>query len=154
MSDLRTVFVDFSKGADLALDALLLAEDDGLTTAVVLSLFSDRQARADDKLPNEGDTDRRGWWGDEFNDDASDRIGSRLWLNEAAKQLPEVHRSDRQYALEALQWLIDDGVASNIEVSAFAPRSGIRAVAVAIHRPDKPLARYQFEMFWGGSNGL
>jgi phage gp46-like protein len=156
MSDLRTVFIDFSQGADLVLDRALLGDDDGLLTAVLLSLFSDRQARPDDVLPNadHADDDRRGWWGDDLNDDVSDRIGSRLWLNQSAKALPQVLVRDREYALEALQWMIDDGIASRIEIHALSPRPGIRAIVANIHRPDQPVARYQFEHFWERRNGL
>lgn len=150
MADIQTLFFDFSQGADLVLDGLLLADDDGLLTSVLISLFTDRRARADDVLPNadQGDTDRRGWWGDELNPDAADRIGSRLWLNESAKQLPVVLQRDKQYGQEALQWLVDDGIAANVAVEAFSPRSGIRALAIAIHRAGQPVARYQFEQFW------
>ena len=63
MSDLQTVYSGFLAGADLALDGLGLASDGGLGTAVLLSLFTDRQAALDDVLPA-GATDRRGWWGD------------------------------------------------------------------------------------------
>ncbi|NDP60097.1 MAG: hypothetical protein GZ090_12165, partial [Oxalobacteraceae bacterium] len=48
----------------------------------------------------------------------------------------------------ALQWLVADGIASSVVVNAFAPRSGIRALTIAIHRADQPVARYQFEQFW------
>lgn len=156
MSDIRTAFIDFATGADLVLDRALLGDDDGLLTAVLLSLFTDRQARPDDVLPNadHADDDRRGWWGDEVNSDVSDRIGSRLWLNQASKALPEVLVRDREYALEALQWMIDDGIASRVEVNAISPRQGVRALVVSIHRPDQPVARFQFENFWEGRNGL
>ncbi|TCS35804.1 phage gp46-like protein [Paucimonas lemoignei] len=156
MADIATRFIDFTQGADLVIDGIFLAEDDGLLTAVVMSLFTDRQANPDDKLPNAdlGDDDRRGWWGDEFNEDPRDRIGSRLWLNEAAKQLPAVLERDRKYAQEALQWMVDDGIASRVVVSALSPRQGIRALNVAIYRPDGTASRYQFESFWKGHNGL
>lgn len=156
MSDLATVYIDFNDGADLALDGLLLQDDDGLLTAVLLSLFTDRQARPDDQLPNAdiGDMDRRGWCGDDLNDDPADRIGSRLWLNEAAKQLDAVRASDRDYGNEALQWMVSDGVASKVDVRALSPSSGMRALAVAIHRPDQSVTRFQFENFWSGGNGI
>jgi len=148
MPDIATVFIDFTQGADLALDGLLLLDDDGLTTAVILSLFTDRQAAADDVLPDEASGDRGGFWGDEFASVAGDRIGSRLWLNQAAKQLPAVLRKDQQYAREALQWLIDDQVVSRIDISAMSPRPGVRRLDINIHRPQQTAVRYQFEDFW------
>lgn len=150
MADIATKFIDFTQGADFALEGLLLASDDGLLTSVLISLFTDRLARPDDVLPNAdlGDVDRRGWWADEFNAETSDRIGSHLWLNEASKQLPAVLVRDKEFAESALKWLVDDGVASQVVVRAFSPRSGIRALAIAIHRPAHLAAAYQFEQFW------
>ena len=61
--------------ADLAVNASgALAEDDGLQTAVVLSLFLDARARPDDGAEGH----RRGWVGVAFTPE--DRVGSRLWL--------------------------------------------------------------------------
>jgi phage gp46-like protein len=150
MADLQTRLIQIGHDSlpqmDLALDGFLLAEDDGLLTAVIISLFTDRQANADDQLPF--GNDRRGWWGDDLAPIAGDKIGSRLWLNEAAKQLGYVLTKDREYAEEALRWLLDDGVASAVDVVASSPRAGVRALEIAISRPNKPVARYQFQRFW------
>ena len=149
MADIRTTFTigaDTFPVLDYATNGFLLADDDGLATAVIISLWTDRQANADDVLPS--GTDRRGWWGDELSATAGDKIGSRLWLNDSAKQLASVLLQDRAYAIEALQWLIDDGVASAVDVVASNPRTGVRALAVAITRPGRPVARYQFSRFW------
>jgi len=150
MSDIATKFFDFTKGADFALDAAILSDDDGLLTSVLISLFTDRRARKDDVLPNadQGESDPRGWWADEFNQHPGDKIGSHLWLNEAAKQLNQVLIKDKEYGEAALRWLIDDGIASKVVVRTFSPRSGIRAMSVQIHRPDFAVASYQFEQFW------
>lgn len=149
MADIRTVITigaDTFPVIDYAMNGFLLAADDGLATAVIISLWTDRQANADDALP--AGTDRRGWWGDELSATPGDKIGSRLWLNDSAKQLASVLVQDRTYAIEALQWLIDDGVASAVDVVASNPRTGVRALAVAITRPGRPVARYQFSRFW------
>ncbi len=149
MADIRTTITigaDTFPVLDYAMNGFLLADDDGLATAVIISLWTDRQANADDVLPS--GTDRRGWWGDELSATAGDKIGSRLWLNDSAKQLASVLLQDRAYAIEALQWLIDDGVASAVDVVASNPRTGVRALAVAITRPGRPVARYQFSRFW------
>lgn len=148
MTDIRTEFVSFDQGADYALDALGLVEDDGLETAVILSLFTDRQADADDELPD-GGNDRRGWWGDVFPAAPGDKIGSRLWLLSREKQSSTALNKAREYALEALQWLVDDGVASRIEVDAQVIRPGMLGLAIAIYRPDaKSPTRYRYETLW------
>ena len=60
-----------------------LQGDDGLLTALLISLFTDRRAHDDDPLPDERvgvPSDMRGWWGDYFETERPDPIGSRLWL--------------------------------------------------------------------------
>jgi phage gp46-like protein len=147
MSDIKTIFIDMAHSADYALDGLGLVEDDGLDTAVIISLFTDRRANADDTIPD-GSKDRRGWWGDSFADIENDKIGSRLWLLGREKQLSRVLTRAQQYADEALKWLVDDGVAESVEVEASNPRDGILALAVSIFRPSQPVIQYRFEAFW------
>jgi len=148
--DIRTTFISFEQGADFAIGELGLSEDDGLETAVILSLFSDRRAEADDELPF-GETDRRGWWGDAWPDTDGDRIGSRLWLLHREKQTQDVVLRAREYAQEALAWLVEDGVAARVEVDAEIVRRGVLGLTVRIFRPESTVARFRFEAFWRGA---
>lgn len=148
MSDIRTVFVDFA--GDLTVSGPSLENDDGLETAVVISLFTDRRAKAGDPLPD-GVLNRRGWWGDSFPSVAGDRIGSRLWMLAREKQLPSVLARAREYAIEALQWLIEDGVARAVNVTAEVVRNGVLGLSIEIVRSDKPVAMYRFDSFWSGA---
>lgn len=123
MTDTRTVWTPDTGRGDWSLSGAQLASGSDLETAVLLSLFTDREALPDDVVPD-GTGDRRGWWGGE--------IGSRLWLLERAKQTPETLARARDYAAEALQWLIDDGVVAAFDIQAewSAPgRLGMRVVA-------------------------
>lgn len=147
MTDVRTVFLDLDHGIDLALDNALLAADDGLETAVILSLFSDARAKDDDALPL-GQTDRRGWWADAYPAEDDDRFGSRLWLLRAAKQLQQSLNTAKQYAEEALAWLIADGVARSVDVETFIPRDEVMGMLVRIHRPDGTQVPIRFELLW------
>lgn len=113
---------------DLVLNSYDLATEDGLRTAVIISLFSDRRAEADDEIPD-GSDDRRGWW--------SDVLGSRLWLLARAKEMPNTLARARAYAIEALQWLIDDGVATAVEVTAEWAQRGVLALGVVITLADR-----------------
>ena len=94
-----------------------LALDDGLTTAVLCSLFTDRRAAPDDLRPGDA-PERRGWALDLFNPD--DRWGSKLWLLAREKATGETLARARAYAEEALAWLIEDGLAARVEVLAEA----------------------------------
>ena len=133
--------------ADLAIEANDLASDEGLKTAVVLSLFTDRRAEEGDALPD-GSTDRRGWWGDAFPVATDDRIGSRLWLLSREKQAATVLSRAEEYAREALQWLLDDRVAERIAVTVENPRAGMLGLEVVIYRPQADPVTYRFDRIW------
>ena len=124
-------------GPDLARTPLgALAEDDGLRTAVLLSLFLDRRAGTQDPLPDAGTPDRRGWVGDALAAVPGDRIGSRLWLLRRAKASEATRLRAEAMAREALAWLVQDGVAERIAVQAElqgSPPDRI-ALAVTLHR--------------------
>lgn len=143
MSDAAIIWQD--DGGDIALDGYDLAAERGLQTAVILSLFTDRRAREDDVLP--AGTDRRGWWADAWPPAEGDRIGSRLWLLSREKQVSSVLERAREYAAEALQWLIDDGIARAVRVDAEIVRQGVLGLRIEIERPTDTV-QYQFNRLW------
>ena len=151
MTDIALAFADDALFADIALEGGDLATDDGLRTAVIISLFTDAPARADDPLPQDG-ADRRGWWGDAGNDDVNDRTGSRLWLLERAKATSVTATRAREYAQEALDWMVADGVAASVSVEATlfrpaqaAPQAALR-LSIAIYRPSG--VRVAIDILW------
>ena len=147
MSDLALIWDKTGFGADVALAGGALVGDDGLETAIILSLFCDARAKPDDVLPVAGG-DRRGWWGDVFggagNDDA---IGSRLWLLSREKITGQVLVRARGYAQEALQWLIDDRIVTSLDVIAERIGMAMIGIGVIIARPDGP-QRERFDFTW------
>ncbi len=151
--DLRTVYDKDGMRCDWLFAAPELATDDALETAVILSLFTDRLANADDALPD-STGQRRGWWGDSFADVDGDRIGSRLWLLAREKQLPAVLERARAYARESLAWMVEDGIARGVEVEAEFPRLGAIAIEATILRAIGGPVRFRFEAFWGVSNAV
>lgn len=134
---------------DLSLVGDDLATDEGLNTAVILSLFCDARAAAGEVEPG---TDPRGWWGDTFAAVAGDATGSKLWLLGREKQLPAVLQRAKGYAEDALAWLITDGVAASVNVTAeflpsMAPNYTI-ALGVEIARPHGGTFNRQFQYVW------
>lgn len=129
MSDLAIQFIDGQ--ADLVVSAGDLALDDSLLPAVLVSLGTDRRAAASDLIPD-GTDDRRGWWADFLEADA---LGSRLWLLARAKNTPEALTEAQDYAAEALQWLVDDGIWSAMDIQATAPDRKTLLISV---RPTYP----------------
>ncbi len=112
MADALLAWDAAAGAADLRIVTGDLAPDDGLQTAVVISLFSDARVEAD--LPP-GQVDPRGWWGDAGTDDGT---GSKLWLARPSKAQGALPARVEAWALEALQWLLDDAAATAVEALA------------------------------------
>lgn len=129
---------------DLALVSGDLATDAGLQTATVLSFFTDRRALPEDELPDDTG-DRRGWWADAYNDRP---FGSRLWLLHREKEQESVLRRAKEYAEEALAWMVEDGVAAAVEVEAETYRSGTLLIRTAIIRGDGSVLERNYEYVW------
>jgi phage gp46-like protein len=153
MRDIALVWNPQSGTADLALNATAndLLTDSGLTTSIIISLFTDRQADPGDAIPD-GSTDPRGWWGDtaflQPGDVAKYPIGSKLWLLDRALQTPETLTRATTYAKQALQWLIDDGVAGSVEATATFPRLGWIELFITI---DQAGSLSTFNFAWANS---
>lgn len=148
--DIALVYDADAKAFDLAIEGGDLVSDDGLQTAVLLSLYTDRRAEADDELPDDG-SDRRGWWCDAFSNRPH---GSRLWLLWREKELDRVLRRAEEYATEALGWLIDDDIATSVEVEAIHLRRGVLQLIVGIQRPSGAALERRYDYVWGASNGI
>ena len=133
--------------ADLALDGQDLARDEGLETAVFLSLFLDRRAQPDDALPAPGG-DRRGWWGDAVPVAPGDLHGSRRWLLDRAVQGPSLVEQEETYAREALAWFVEDRVAERVDVTVTLPARGRVRLQVDIYRPGRDVTTYRYDYAW------
>lgn len=151
MSDIALDWELNALTGDFVLSGNDLQTDDGLRTALVLSLFTDRRAEDGDTLPD-GETNRRGWWAD--SPEAApiaegDKFGSRLWLLARSKETPDILARAEDYTREALQWLIDDRVATSIAVAAtfLSPMRGV-SLAITITRPTTDPANFRFNRTW------
>lgn len=137
MLDIALIWDPVRGRADMAMAGPDLATDAGLETAVIVSLFTDRLAAEGDAIPD-GTADRRGWWGDMPIDATAqgvtppDLIGSRLWLLDRALQTQQTLQLAETYAKEALQWMLDDGVAGSVTATASFPRLGWIQLVIVI----------------------
>lgn len=126
---------------DLRIENGDLAGDNGMETAISISLFTDRRV-SDEELPPL-EKNKRGWWGDMFPEVDQDQIGSRLWLLNREKRTQEVLRRAEDYVKEALKWLIDDGVASSITATATYDENKFLIIDVGVTRPTGRTSRFQ-----------
>ncbi len=120
-----------------------LVNGNDLTTAVLISLFTDRVALPEDEIPDATD-DPRGWWAD----DAGQPIGSRLWLIERSKRTQETLSRAQGYIEEALQWLIDDGVVAAFGVEVDWQPQNTLAARVTARRSDGSTTAMNFAWAW------
>lgn len=149
MADIKTAWSAGEQRGQWTVSSADLASDDGLETAVLLSLFTDAAA-SEEELAAAGLTNRRGWWGDAWAVVAGDAMGSKLWLLRREKLTAGTVTRARQYVLDALAWLVQDGVADGVEVTAEVQGLDRLALAVVVVRRDRPAARFRFERFWQG----
>lgn len=115
MTDIKLTWDNDNGVADMSITDSDFTKEAGLETAVLISLFTDRRADVDDDLDDVND--RRGWWGDALETDG-DKTGSRLWLLYRQKITTKILAKVKEYIEECLQWMLDDGVVADIEVTA------------------------------------
>ncbi|MBA8064086.1 phage GP46 family protein [Citrobacter freundii] len=115
---------------------------DPLTRAVVISLFTHQRADPDDNADVP-----MGWWGDTWPMVANDRYGSKLWLLQRSKLTNALVNTVRTYIRESLQWMLDDGVVSMIDIDI--QRTGINELgnSIVLWRRDGPVT-ISFNEFW------
>jgi phage gp46-like protein len=152
MTDIALVWNPATGTADLAMNGPDLQVDNGLTTAVIISLFTDQLADAADDIPD-GTADRRGWWGDLPLPNAPTTtkqylIGSKLWLLDRALQTTETLRRAESYARSALQWMIDDGVMGSVTVAATFPQLGWINLQIDLYQQG---SQTTFNFLWQNS---
>ena len=128
-------------GTEIFVEQTDLTRDRGLKTAVLISLLTDRLADLTDVLPdNSGE--RRGWWADPT-------LGSKLWLLFRASLTPDIPAQIDIATIEALQWMIDEGVASDITSNAIiADRNTVTWVVQIIKPGSRDSLNFKFFFNW------
>jgi phage gp46-like protein len=116
---------------DFAMSGAGLAIGNDLESAILISLFTDQVSDPADILPPDEQRDPRGWWADTYE---QDQIGSRLWQAFWRIRNQDTLNWARDTATRALQWLIDDGVASAVDVVPQFYGSGGLALRIAVTR--------------------
>ena len=142
------LFLDVDGLVDMSFVPGDVAGDDGLETAVLISLFSDARA-TEDMIPTiDRDGDLRGYWGDVRGTVPGDSTGSLLWTIRRAKQLSKTLAAAKGYAEDSLKWMLDDLVADSVVVNTSYPRIGWMLLEVFIYRPQSSnpvVFRYNYQ---------
>ncbi|HGT6121092.1 TPA: phage GP46 family protein [Shigella sonnei] len=123
------------------------ASIDLLTRTVIISLFTWRRAGRDD-APR-----IFGWWGDTWPAVQNDRTGSRLYLLRRSKLTNKTPQLARDYVREALAWMVEDGVASRLDINAVRTGTDSLALAITIYQRDGNIHNIIFDDIWSELNG-
>ena len=107
-------------------------------------LFSWARAEEDDEKPGES---KMGWWADSYSDEG-DKFGSRLWLLMRSSRTSEDIALAEEYALEALQWMLDDNIAAEIKAAAELDSFERLNLQIDIVRPDGKSLTARFADVW------
>lgn len=126
---------------DVAVAGRELKKANRLQTLVYTSLFCDAYADAS-VLPGFV-LDRRGFWGDAFLG-AGVSHGSHLWLLNREKITQTVINQARNYAEQALRWLVADGLAVSIGVTAERYDLTTIALHITVTEPDGTTETFDF----------
>lgn len=127
--DLKLVW----NGVEMAGSWMETEEEDGLKTAILLSLFTDARAELEDELPAQ-ESNRRGWWAEGM-ETAPHPFGCKWWLRWRQKQTEETAAVFADDAREALAWMITDGVVTAIDISTQWVRRGVLGFQAVFHLP-------------------
>jgi len=133
---------------DLAFDGGIV-QGYGLETSIAISLLTWRRATKDDSPPD--GMNLLGFWGDTYPDVPGDLIGSRLWLMAGKKINQESLTLAVDLTREALQWLIDDGVAESIEPVATRGTDDKLQIGAWIKKPTELASKWY--SIWEGTIG-
>ncbi len=144
--DLRFVNDTETNQFDLNIVNWDLEMDDGLETAILISLFSDTRVESEEL--SAGDSELRGFWGDAVDNPDQINTGSKLWLLERSKITDETLESARQYCIDALQWLLDDGVAGSLEVEVTRLDNFSIGIEIQISRPTGENLNFKYDYVW------
>lgn len=121
---------------DLTGDLIYLAgdleTDSGLKSAIYISLFSDAR-----------DGNQNGWWGGE--------TGSKLWTLKNAKRTAEVLKRAKDYAEEALEWLVFEKICKKVSVETSYDAKGRLLISVSLQKND---GKAQYDFLWRNSDAI
>ncbi len=131
---------------DLVIENGDLKADNGLETACLISMFSDARV-TEEQLPS-GETDPRGYWADEIAEVIGDVFGSNLWLFDRGKIVEGAVGQIQDAVKSSLGWMLDEGIAESIEVTASIVELTKVVTVVKIRKPQGDDIPFKF--IWDG----
>lgn len=114
-------------------DVQVNATRNPIAEACALSLLCEARAR-----PNEirNGRDPSGWWGNSYPSPSGFELGSRLWQLKGEPLIDATLERAKTFAIEALQWMLDDNIFKSIDVSSERVSDTVLGIALIGTRPD------------------
>jgi phage gp46-like protein len=155
--EIATEFSDRFGAHDSVIEGGVIKAEQSFNTALYLSLLTDARADDDETVPTGSNSfrarNRRGWWGNAFLLGlGAGEYGSRLWLYKRSKLTARVLEELKVACEEALQWLIDTGVAVAVDVEVSVRFAGRVDILITITRNSETPVQYSF--VWDALEGF
>ena len=136
--------------ADISTNGATIQRDEGLETAVLVSVFSDTRAADSDPLPDKGD-EPRGWWGSDL---LGIPLGSKLWLLSRSKLTSQTLEQARQYIADSLAWMVQDGMVDRVTVQAIRAPGDVNRAEFAVTLTRTKGLQVSFRFFYNWLNQI
>ena len=111
----------------------------GMETALIVSLFTDARASADNVATPQN---RRGWVGNILTTNIGRSLGSVLWVYEQSRITQNILNQIKVAAQESLDWLVEDNIAKTVLVSIQEVRTRGIVIEINIQTPQGKNQRY------------
>ncbi|MCJ8322796.1 MAG: phage GP46 family protein [Rhizobiales bacterium] len=131
------------------IDNQMLKHDSALYTCIILCLFTDKKLGEGMTAPD-GTKDQRGWFGDSLLLDGEFEIGSYLWTLDREYLTDGIEQTASDFAVEALQPLVDQKVISQLNVQSKIDRSAsqLEISLDCFSHKDQKAINQKFNLWW------
>lgn len=116
---------------------------EGLDTSIIMSLLTDQRAESSEVSEP---SLRRGWLGNEMNEDPDYELGSKLWLLDQARAVEKSVNDGVSFAKEAFEWFLDDQLTKDNEVTGSLLSEGIQ-INITFVKFDNTILSKQFNLW-------
>lgn len=116
---------------------------DGLDTAIIVSLVTDKRAAQSEIQQPEL---RRGWIGNEQNDDPDFQLGSKLWLLDQSRSNQDTLNRANDFIRDCFSWMFDDSLIKDLIVTGTLVSTNI-IMSVTFKRFDNTVLNKQFSLW-------
>lgn len=128
-----------------------LLTTDGLENVVVISIGTYARERRLSKVANLAPV-VGGWWGDAL--DEKGTLGGYLYEAFPGKLTNDTARRVEGLVVEALAWMVKDGVAKSAKCLAEIVDDETMSVKITIERPDGENEALTYEIKWKATDGI